>query len=190
MRHRVSRRGRRGLAAVGLLALVAVGCSGSEETTDPPVNNLAGSFQAETTSPGSDSVALAQEAASGNLVTLAVNVSDTADVYGAGFDLAYDTSHVQFVDWTAGDLLETGGHSPLYTVTTQPGLIVVGVSRNGAVAGVDVTGSATLIRLTFRVLSPGASDVAFSREFLVDSQPPAPTPIVGLEWFDGQFVAN
>jgi hypothetical protein len=186
-----------------LIALSALSCGGggSESTStvpalpDPdPVNDsggstsLAASFVPAAADPAPGSIVLGQEEASGNVVSVFVRVVGGEDVYGAGFDLLYDGDVVEYVGWAPGSLLEVGGNTPIYSVSPQPGKLVVGVSRTGPVAG--ITGTRKLIVLTFRVTEAGTSPASFDGGFLLDSQLPTPQPIPGLTWHGGQFQAN
>lgn len=186
-----------------LVAVTALSCGGggTEATSTvpdlpspDPVNDsggstsLAATFVPEAASPPAGSIILGQEEASGNVVSVFVKVVGGNDVYGAGFDLHYDGSVVEYIGWAPGSLLEVGGNTPIYSVTPQAGKLVVGVSRTGPVTG--ITGTRKLILLTFRVTEAGTSPVSFSGGFLLDSQLPTPGPIPGLTWFGGHFQAN
>jgi hypothetical protein len=77
----------------------------------------------------------------------------------------------------------------LAQVTELPGRLVIGVAQTGAGPGVDVTGTATVIRLTFRAVGPGPSRLDFesSRTALGD---PDLQDIPGLTWYGGQIVTD
>jgi len=195
----------RPISIVVLLAAAAVACGGGGSDSssggvivDPPTDpindsggstSLAAGFTAEEQQPGSGSVALSLSSVSGNLVTIRVRVVGVNDVYGAGFDLPYEAAHVDYVGWSAGNLLEVGGNAPIYTVAAQDGKLVVGASRSGPVGGVDVS-SRYLIELTFRVRDAGSWAVGLENGFLLDPGPPAPTAIPGIAWFGGHLWAN
>lgn len=180
------------LLLIGVLGLVA-GCGGgsSPATEGSGSTNLVAAFTADEPNPGADTVALARASSSGSLLTLAVNVTDTTGVYGAGFDLLYDANKVTFVNWSAGSLLEQGGHSPFYQVdASQAGRLVVVATRLGDVPAVDATGSMPLIRLIFRATEAGTSNVSFAgTPELRDAQDPQQQlPVNG--WFGGTLSAN
>jgi len=189
---------RRYLASLAAVCLgVAVSCGGGG-TSESPVpgdpggsTNLAGSFTPTQADPGDGTVAMALDGASGDLVTVAVNVTGVNDVFSADFEVTYDPQQAEFINWSAGTLLETGGNAPSYFLTaTQAGLLTVGATRTGGGSGgVDVGASQTLIHLLFRVREPGASDLGFQRASLLDAQDP-PQPIAGLSWYGGTLTGN
>jgi len=183
------------LAAICLGAAVCCGGGGTSESPIPEdpggSTPLAGSFTPELASPGDGTVAMALGGASGNLVTVEVNVTGVDDVFSADFDVTYDPQQAEFVNWSAGTLLETGGNTPSYILTAvQPGLVTVGATRTGGSSGgVDVGASQTLINLLFRVTEPGASALTFQSASLLDAQD-LPQPIPGLSWFGGTLTGN
>ena len=129
-------------------------------------------------------------AASGSLFTVNVLVVGAQGVLGASFDVVYDPSHVNFFNWSHGELLEADGHAPTYLLSaTRPGVLVVGLSRFGEAGGVDSNGTAILIRLTFRAVEAGGSALRFANGDLLQAGPD-PGPIPGLEWYGGSVAAH
>lgn len=183
------------LASLGIV--VALSCGGGSSdggTTDGGggSTSLVGSFSASQANPGDNSVAMAEgSGTNGNLVVVEVNVTGTSNLFGAAFDVTYDSSRATFVNWSPGTVLESGGQSVSYQVSaTQPGLVVIGISRTGSQAGgVDVTAAQPAIRLTFRVTQAGNSTLGFGNASLQDAQSP-PQDIPGLSWYGGTLVAN
>jgi hypothetical protein len=107
-------------------------------------------------------------------------------VFGAAFDVEYDSTKMDYVGWSGGTLLEQGGNTPNYTVTLpQAGTVVVGASRTGT-NGVTASGQA-IVNLTFRVKQTGTFPVAVLNTVLYDSQNP-PQPISGITWFAGSLT--
>ena len=149
-------------------------------------SNLAASFVPDITSPGAETVAFAEAATSGNLVTVQVNVTDTNNVHTAAFDVVFDAGSVEFVGHSAGSFLEQGGNSPVYQVGSSAGRIVVGVSRGGS-SGADASGSANLMSLVFRATSAGQSQVSVVNATLRDGNL---DDIPNVDWFGGSMVAN
>ncbi len=177
-----------------LLVLLATSCGGGGggESTPPPGGGPAASFAPDQPSPGANDVAMARGSASADVVTVDVNVTDTGDVYGAAFDLFFDSAGVQYVNWSAGNLLEQGGNSPVYNVrldSSDAGHLLVGASRTGSVPPVDVSGTKTLVRLTFRVKQTGSFPLSFANEALFDGQNP-PREISGISWFAGSVTGQ
>jgi len=185
------------VATVTACLAVAISCGGGGTGVSPIPEDpggsttLAGGFTPDQASPADSTVTMALGAASGNLVTIEINVTGVDDLFSADFDVSYDSNQVEFVNWSAGELLESGGNSPLYWLSAaQPGLVTVAASRaEGTSGGVDVGASQTLIHLVFRVTEVGASTVAFERATLLDAQHP-PQPIPGLSWHGGTLTGN
>jgi hypothetical protein len=176
---------------VACLALItACGGGGATATPEPPVNstNVVASFTPDQAAPGPSTVSMKQGTKSGDHVTVEVQVTDTGDVYGVAFDLVYDASNTTYTNWSAGSLLEAGGHNPTYQVgTAQPGRLVVAATRN-AVAGTDASGSKTIMKLTFRVEEAGAFPTTIQNGALYNDQSLQPVP--GINWFAGTLTGN
>lgn len=178
---------------LGLL-LVSVACGGGGGSDDGVVGGGGGSttlvlgFTPDQPSPGSNTVTAARQSSSGNTMTLAVNVTDTNGIHGAAFDLVFDSSVAQFVSWSPGSLLESGGETVNYAVN-QPssGRLVVGVSRTLNAPTVDAIGSQPLVRLTFRAIQVGSGSLAFQNGTLVDDQA---ADLAGITWAGGTFNSN
>ena len=105
---------------------------------------------------------------SDSVLAIDIKASNVSDVYGAAFDVDFDSTKMSYSGYSAGSFLEGGGNSVNYQATLQSGnsgkLIVV-ASRQGSVEG--ATGSGTLVTLKFNV--PGGSSVSFSNNAIVDS---------------------
>ena len=153
--------------------------------------SLAASFTPAQSSPGTDTVSTDEGSKTGDLVTVEVQVTNINGIYGAAFDVAYDSSVATFQNWSAGSLLEQGGHTPTYQINaSQSGLLVVVATRQGNVQGANAVGTVTLIRLTFRVTQTGTSPVSFpGAPTLLDDQP-QPQPIPVTNWFGGTIIAT
>ena len=178
-------------AMLATLSAACGGGSGGGGGEAAPAPSFAGSFTPDTDTPGSQTVSMAQASTSGDLVTLEVNITDTVDVYGASFTVAFDPGAAQFIRRAPGSVLESGGEIVLYQHSVpQPGRLEVGVARIEDNPGADVSGTGALVTLTFRVTSAGTSTVSFENADLLNSQPPQPQPIPGLSWSGGTLVAN
>lgn len=182
-----------------IMVAAALGCSGGGEGAASVVGGggggsttVAGFFSSADPSPGANTVSTTGTSGSGgsaNLVTLNVNVTGTNDVFGAAFDLQFDPAMAEFVNWTAGNLLETGGQNVTYQVNaTQPGQVVVGASRTGGTSGTNAAGTVTLIRLTLRVTQAGSSLVTLENGALYGSQSTQAMP--GIAFSGGTLAAN
>jgi hypothetical protein len=177
------------LLIVLLLAATACGSSSGDAASVVTGSSITASFTADQPSPGPDVVSLDEGSRAGDLVTVDIKVTDISDVYGAAFDVAYDSGMATFENWSSGSLLEQGGQTPTYLVNaTQPGQLIISVERQGNVGGAEAVGTVTLIRLTFRVTQSGVSPVSFPGiPTLLDSQP-QPQPIFVTGWYGGTIV--
>jgi hypothetical protein len=186
------------ILAVSTLVL-AVACGGGEGSSDGGVINdssqsrvVAASFTPDEPDPSDDSIAMSLVTGGvTNRVTVGVDVTGTDDVFGASFDVIYDSSSAQYVSWGRGSLLENHGQNVTYVVSEGvAGRLVVGISCIGCPSGVNVTDSRQLVELTFVVSEPGATSLRFANASLLDSAAPNPAPIPGLDWFGGTLTGN
>jgi len=184
-------------AVLGLVLVVA--CGGGAGSSDGGVINdsdqsraVAASFTPDAPDPKNDSVAMSLVTGGvTNRVTVGVTVTGTDDIFGASFDVVYDSNSAQYMSWAAGSLLEMSGRNVTYVLSEGvPGRLVVGVSCIGCPAGINVTETRQLVRLTFTVTKPGASNVRFENTSLLNSDAPNPAPIGGLSWFGGALTGN
>jgi hypothetical protein len=174
------------LAALILTLLVfGAACGSGSGGGDKSTVNAA--FTPDEPNPGPDTVAAAEGASSGDLVTVEVTVTDTNGIYAMAFDLTYNANMASFEGWSAGNLLEQGGHTPFYQVQEpQNGQLVAVATRQGAVPGVNAVGTVTVIELTFRVEEEGSSQISFQAAALLDDQV-QPQPIPGITWHGGSL---
>ena len=175
-----------------LLVVSACGGGGSDAVINDPGGTLSASFAPNQPNPGNLATAMAPGGSSGALMTVAVVVANTNDVYGAALVVTFDPAKASYQGWTHGTLLETGGQSPTYQVDASvPGTVIVGATRNGNVVGVDVSGVRGLINLTFRVTAAGTSAVDFDipSSVLYNSNAP-PEPIPGVVFSGGVLQAS
>jgi hypothetical protein len=180
------------IIALVALVVVSTACSSGSDR-DPVVSPIAtAGFLPDEPNPGSDTVTAGEGEIGGNLVTVDINVTDTIGMYGAAFDLNYDPSGANYVDFTEGNLFEQGGHTPFYLVEEpQNGQLVVVVTRVGNVPGVNASGTQTAISLTFEVIQEGNSIVSFdlAASQLLDDQA-QPLPIPNINWFGGSLTGS
>jgi len=177
--------------------LIVFSCGGGSGGDGPvpepadPSSNLIASFEPKEPNPVALDINADQDAASGNLVTMMIQVTEVDDVFAGGFDLLYDPAYAEFVGHGPGSLLESGGDKPVYLVDPFPaGTLTVGVSRSsGGAGGADANGTVPLIRLTFRAKQAGTSKFQLRNHHLANAQSP-PAPITGLTWHGGTLVAN
>jgi hypothetical protein len=178
-----------GLSAVAFLALLTLGCGGDDRDPNPP-DACMDFTPASGPQPGA--VTSREGGGSGcDAVAVDLYVTDVDDVFAAVFTVAYDTTVASYQDLSvAGSLLSSDGAQVVTEVDTQPGRVVVGISRLGVDSGIDVAGTRLLARLTFRRESNGGNGfLTYSGASLRDSQEP-PGAIPGVSWFGGTFVVN
>jgi len=174
------------------LAAIACGCSGGSGS-GVIAKALTLDFTPDEPSPGSNTVSLALEDVSDDMATIGVDVTDTNGVFSAALDVTFDPTVAMFAGNSPGDLLESSG-TPIYLVSSpseanQSGRVVVGVSLPNGANPVDVTGSATLVYLTFTATEAGTSQVNFENEALHDEGAP-PLDLTGIGWHGGALIAN
>jgi hypothetical protein len=145
-------------------------------------------------SPGPPGSVTAQlGSASDDVVAIDVVVTDTTGVFSVAFDLVFDAQHAAYLGAEEGGLLDGDGADTQFLVSSAPGRLIVGASRQqnlgGTVPDVDVTGGARLATFRFRVREPGASRVDFD-----DAEPRSVKDRNGVEravsWSGGTLVGN
>jgi hypothetical protein len=179
------------IVGTALFFLASCGGGGGGDSISPP-SGIAASFVPEEPNPSASTVAMAQASAAGDVVIVELRVTDTNGVYGAAFEVFFDSASVQYVNWSPGTLLEQGGNSPVYNVGLDPsdsGHLLVGASRTGNVPGADASGSRPLIRLAFRARRAGSFPLSFANAALFDAQNP-PASLSGISWFAGSVVGT
>jgi hypothetical protein len=175
------------LLTTGLVLGLSCGGSGGGSVTK--VFDFEGSFDPAEPNPLDDTVSLDSYQTDGSFVTIAVDVTGVDGIFGASFEVIYNTNMAEFAGWSPGTVLERGGNVPNYTVDgAQGGLVAVVATRTGGGSGtVDVGPSEPLILLTFQVIAEGTSLVGFRNAWLDDDTPP--DPIQNISWFGGTLVA-
>jgi hypothetical protein len=179
------------LPVVAAVACGGGGGNGDGGVIDPSPTPLSASFLSDDNTPSSMTIAMIQGPRSGDLVTVRVTVTDTTGIYATAFEIEYDKAKAAYVNWSAGTLLEQGGHSPSYTVGDNGnGRVVVAASRNGNVATVNASGTVTVVNLTFRVKQVGESRAVFAPgPVLYDGQIP-PAAKSDVIWTAGSLVGT
>ncbi len=101
--------------------------------------------------------------------TMDINVKDAVDLYGAGFDVTFDTGLIRVVEVREGTFLKEGATqtSFLKQIDNQQGRVVMGITRLGQVSGVN--GSGTLATVVFKPISTGTATLRLSNIILQDS---------------------
>jgi hypothetical protein len=182
---------RRIISILSLLAIVFLTACGGGGGTDGVTSTgggsslLAATFTPEQPEPGPNSVSLQEGAHSGNSVTIHVEVTDTTDLTGGSFDLYYDPARFTFMAFSAGDLFESSGVTPIYGVNEPvSGHLVVGIGSGSAV---PVNGSEILIRFTFRADAQGSGLVTLD---MADLQDGSGGLVSGVTWSGGTLIGS
>lgn len=128
---------------------------------------------------GAGTITLAQGAGTTN-TTLVVDVraNDLGTFYGTAFDLSFPANLLQLTQSAEGSYANAGGATTSFrAVQSQPGLLVVGLTRIGAV---DATGgSGTLLTLTFTTQGSGAGNFSFSNNLVYGADG---RPVLAVAW--------
>jgi hypothetical protein len=167
-----------------LFAVACGGGGGGGGPTSPPPTNSSLTFTASGSSSGS-AVLLSRNGSGADTLVLDVLVQGVSGVYGVYFDLVFPDGVLAYDGATEGGFLSAGGADTSLQVASQPGNLVVGLSRLGAVGG--ASGSGTLVTLRFRAVGSGNGSIQFTR-----NQGIAPNGDVlsGLSWFGGTVQAT
>lgn len=160
-----------------LLALTAAcgGGGGGGGPTEPPPPTRGVFFTPQTSAASGISLASVASSDPATLI-LEVRANSVTDLYGLAFDLRYPGTLLQLVRTTQGPFLSGG------TVQSSqgPGLLILGLSRLGAVEG--ATGSGVLLTLEFRATAAGEGSFTFEQNSAVNS---GGQPLSGLTWSAG-----
>lgn len=188
------------IAVTVLLVAGAISCGGGGDgggggSSGPvpgggnPSANLSATVMPDQPNPSAKTVSMAPvPGGAGSVFAVNVLVTQTSNIFGASFDVIYDPTLVNYIDWSQGNAMESGGGLVTYQVSSaQRGRLVVGVSRNGAAPGVDITSTSNLIQLVFEVSQAGTSSLSFANAALHD---PQLNLISGLSWRGATVVAN
>ncbi len=119
--------------------------------------------------------------------TISVNINNVSNLFGAAFDLIFDPNVLEFVSTKEGNFLGSDGVSTwLNTAVSSEGLIV-GYSRI-AQAGIPtgISGSGTLMTLTFEALAEGTSTLNFQNNHLLDPE----IEEIATNWKDGAVIVK
>jgi hypothetical protein len=178
----------RGILAAAIVAFaggLAPGC-GSDDNGGMQTNSCV-ALQ-NTTSPAPLTV-VARDGNSGDCGLLRVDlvVTDVTDLFGANFTVTFPSNLLSFASASeTGSVLTNGSAVSVQASTPAAGQLVVGITRLGA-TGVNVTGGAQLLRLTFvRTGTSGNGTLGVAGQ-LLDSDTP-PTVIPGITMSGGMVV--
>lgn len=158
------------VAGALLVALAACGGGGGGGGGTPPTVPMPRFTFTPGGAAGAGSVALSTASGStSSLLRLDLVATQATDLYGVSFDLAFPAQTVRFDSATEGVFLSAAGAVPtsFQVFVSEPGRLVVGLSRLGDAAGVSGTG--TLLTLQFGAVAAGSGTLAFEEARAFDS---------------------
>lgn len=160
----------------GLMMIFLTGCPNGGGSNKPTVQVVVPSA--------------AGSVASGNPFTVTIDVKNVGQTFYAAFDVIYDETVIQFVDATEGGFLNRDGADGTFFDASlengQPGRLAVGMTRVGP-AG-TVSGSGTLLTLTFKGITPGTSAIGFSDPKALRNDANADVEV--KSWVDGEITVD
>ncbi len=186
----------------GSKTLVATysGDSSFDPSSDTEPHSVGPSFEPSEPSPGPLTVSLQAGTVNLDGITIRVVATNVDDFFGSAFRVIYNPAHLAFVSMdTSQSFLRDGGVATTFSEnhTSVSGSVIVSAARldAGTNAGVDVTGSRELLRLTFRVIAeipPDGSAASFGdpKEVRDSVQPPPQGNLIPVNWSGGKFRAG
>ncbi|MFH1859704.1 MAG: cohesin domain-containing protein, partial [bacterium] len=102
-------------------------------------------------------------------VTVSVMIDKIIGLYGASFDILFDTALLEGVNIREGNFLNQDGLQTAFlrTIDNKNGKIIIGISRLEKAAGIN--GSGTLCSITFKTKGYGSSSLQFDNICLKDA---------------------
>jgi hypothetical protein len=156
-----------GLFLVFLLPLLLAACGGGGGgggPTEPPPPQP-GIVVTPAAAPASGISIASGTGTNQSTLILEIRANSVTDLYGVAFDLRYPSTILQLVQANSGTFL---GNATLQSVPgSGTGLLVVGLSKLGAVSG--TTGSGVLMTLEFRAIAAGTGSFSFEQNSAINS---------------------
>lgn len=174
--------GRAGLAAAIALTLACGGGGGGGGPTTPPPSIV---FQPSGTA-GANSLALVQgSGTSATRLFVTLRATQVTGLFGVAFDLVYPNGVMTFEGATEGSFLDGAATSFQFNESAS-GRLVVGLTRLGAVSGVN--GSGDLLTLEFAPVGPaGVETFAFQSNNAFNA---TAGQISGVSWIGGSATVT
>ncbi|MGB5161260.1 MAG: cohesin domain-containing protein [Thermoanaerobaculia bacterium] len=187
--------GYRWLTWTGLLVVAVVfgsiGCGGGGGggggPTEPPPPSSGVTFTAAG-SAGANSIYLAPGTnTAANRFVLDVKTSQVDDLYGVSFNLEFPDARLRWVPGGSqeGSFLSSSGSTDFIVAEDSPGVLIVGLSLLGDVAG--SSGSGTLLSLEFEPVSSGSGPMTMTRHDAINSTGDVKTLV---EWIGGSVSVS
>lgn len=110
------------------------------------------------------------EAASGGAVTVSLAVENVTDLFSAPLRFKFDPNVLRLDDVTRGNFLSGDGRDVLFTrnIQNNTGDVTINLRRNTGMGG--LSGSGTLVTLTFQVIGKGVTTVTAPGLAFLDSR--------------------
>ena len=168
-------------AAALLLVLAACGGGGGGGGSSPTPPQASLTFTPSGTPPA-NSISLRRNGAGTTTLVLEVQATGVTDLYGVAFDLQFPANLLRYQPpATTGGFLGGDGQGTSLLVEENPaGNLVVGFTRLGAVGG--VSGSGTLMTLTFTAIGSGSGSIQFAGNRAYDDRG---RDLGGVSWVGG-----
>ncbi len=184
------------VTVVTALYAVSVSCGGGGGGGGGP-KPLVPTFTPSNASPGADTVSMQAGTVSGETFNVDIRVTDTNAFFGAAFSVTFDPAVLRYNGMgDAASFLRDNGAVPYFQASQSPaGTIVAVATRKNPDPGVDVTGTRTLVQLSFTALKTSAgSPMAFSGSLevcsdAIDPQTNQCVPIT-VTWSGGTARVN
>lgn len=135
------------LFCIAMISILATGCGsagGGASPTGP-------------TPPIGPAISLEAPSTGVSTFTVAVKVDNVDDLFGAGFDLSYDTSIINITAVQDGGFLYNA-MTPNWSESSNSAVIGVSSQASSGIA-VGVDGDGTLCNITFAVLTTGSTEI-------------------------------
>jgi hypothetical protein len=171
-------------AALLLLSVAACGGGGGGGGGGGPTQPQPGIVYASATA-GNNSLAFSGNAGATTTLRLDLTATQLSGVYGLGFDLVFPDSLLAYSSSTEGTFF-AGTGTTFQVKESEPGRLVVGISRLGAVSG--VSGSGTVLTLVFTSRgTAGSGSISFQKNSAFNS---SGGPISGINWAGGTVTVT
>jgi len=152
------------LALLLPLVLLACGGGGGGGPTEPPPPQP-GIVVTPAAAPATGISIASGTGTNQSTLILEIRANSVSDLYGVAFDLRYPSAILQLVQASSGAFL---GNATLQSKPGQStGLLIVGLSKLGAVSGTN--GSGVLMTLEFRAIAAGQGSFTFEQNSAVSS---------------------
>lgn len=166
------------LLPLALLACGGGGGGGGPTEPPPPPPPTPGIVVTPAAAPATGVSIASGAGTTQSTLILEIRANSVNDLYGVAFDLRYPSNLLQLVQTSSGPFL---GTATLQSVPgSGSGLILVGLSKLGAVSGTN--GSGVLMTLEFRAIAAGQGSFSFEQNSAVSS---SGEPIPGFGWSAG-----